>query len=102
MEPPPTVQLAGDIDEQTYPDLIEVLAVVARTGERRIRVDLADVGYCDLAGLRAIIALADGTGDGRPGLEQLILAHVPGFVRTVLRIVGWDTAPGLIVQDEAF
>jgi anti-anti-sigma regulatory factor len=102
MQPPPTVLLAGDIDEQTYPGLIEVLATVARTGERRIRVDLADVGYCDLAGLRAIIALTDSRGDGRRCVEQVILAHVPGFMRTVLRVLGWGTAPGLIVEDEAF
>ena len=102
MQPPPTVLLAGDIDEQTYPGLLEVLATVARTGERRVRLDLADVEYCDLAGLRAIVALADRGGDGGRCPEQVILAHVPGFLRTVLRILGWDTAPGLTVEDEAF
>lgn len=96
---PPTVRLAGDIDEQTYPDLIKALATVAAMEECRIRIDLADVEYCDLAGLRAMIVLAERREDGRPGVEQLVLAHLPGGLRTVLRIVGWDTTLGLILED---
>jgi anti-anti-sigma regulatory factor len=96
---PLTVRLCGEIDEQTCPDLTTVLEAVVAKGERTIRIDLAD---CDLVGLRAIIMLAGAREDGRAGAEQLVLAHLPSSLRTVLRIVGWDTTPGLIVQDEAF
>ena len=99
---PLTVRLAGEIDEQTYADLTKLLAAVAATGERTIRIDLAEVSYCDLAGLRAIIVLAGAGEEGRPGVEQLVLAHLPSSLRTVLRILGWDTTPGLIAEDEAF
>jgi anti-anti-sigma factor len=98
---PLAVRLAGDVDERTYHDLTKVLEAVAATGERTIRIDLADVSYCDLAGLRAIIMLAGAREDGRPGAEQLVLAHLPSSLRTVLRIAGWDTTPGLVVEDEA-
>lgn len=96
---PLTVRLAGEIDEQTYCDLTKVLETVAATGERTIRIDLADVTYCDLAGLRAIIVLAGAREDGRPGVEQLVLAHLPSSLRAVLRILAWDTTPGLMVEE---
>lgn len=96
---PPSVRLAGDIDEQTYPDLIKALATVAGMEGCRVRIDLADVEYCDLAGLRALIVLAEDREDGRPGVEQLVLAHLPAGLRTVLRILGWDSTPGLILED---
>lgn len=50
--PPPTLHLAGDIDEWTFPDLTSILARVAAAGAPRVHVDLADVEYCDVAGLR--------------------------------------------------
>jgi ABC-type transporter Mla MlaB component len=74
--------------------------MVATAGERRVRVDLAGVEHCDLAGLRAMISLAY-TGDGRVSLEQVVLAHLPGSLRTALRILGWDAAPGLILEEGA-
>lgn len=98
---PPTLRLAGDIDEHTYAGLTEALATVAAAGERRIRVDLAGVSYCDIAGLRAIISLAAGRDDGRAAVEHLVLAHLPGSLLTVLQILGWDDVPGLVLEAEA-
>ncbi len=103
-QPPPVLHLAGDIDEWTYPSLIEVLAAAAATGWDRIRVDLAGVGYCDVAGLRAIMSLAGGPGQagstsGGASAGQVVLAHLHPPLRSVLRILGWDTVPGVIVED---
>ncbi len=99
--PPPTVRLAGDIDEWTYPDLAGVLGGVATAPDRRIRIDLSDVEYCDVAGLRTIISLAGGDGDDPDTAGQLVLAHLPGSLRAVLRILGWDATPGLVLEDGA-
>ena len=103
-QPPPVLRLAGDIDEWTYPGLIEVLAAAASTGSGRIRVDLAGVGYCDVAGLRAIMSLAGGperarSRNGEVAAGQVVLAHLHPPLRSVLRILGWDTVPGVIVED---
>ena len=83
-QPPPVLHLAGDIDEWTYPSLIEVLAAAAATGWDRIRVDLAGVGYCDVAGLRAIMSMsmagAPGESRSRNGeaaVGQVVLATCP-------------------------
>jgi anti-anti-sigma factor len=96
---PPVLQLAGDIDEWTYPYLTEVLARASQAGERRIQVDLLGVRYCDVAGLRAIISLASGTGCGQGGIEQIVLAHLPGHLQRLLQILGWDATPGVMLED---
>ena len=63
----PWLVVAGEIDEYSYKSLIRALASVARDpGE--IHIDLADVEYCDVAGLRAFVVLAAAPcrGHGRP------------------------------------
>ena len=96
--PPPTLHLAGDIDEATFPDLTEILARAAAAGGPRIHVDLAGVGYCDVAGLRAMISLPGGRGDHRAAVGEVVFTHLPGPLQQVLRILGWDTVPGVILE----
>ena len=72
--------------------------------QHEVHVDLAEVGYCDLAGLRAIVRLADdGGAPARPGRQREAATHagwrshqVPGrrdWTRG-LEIIGWDSAAG--------
>ena len=96
--PPPTLHLAGDIDESTFPDLTRILAHTADAGASRIHVNLADVEYCDVAGLRAIISLASGLGEGRAPVNEIVFTHLPGPLQRVLRILGWDAVPGVILD----
>lgn len=89
---PPAVALAGEIDETTYPALGKLDDLL--DGHSEIFVNLADLTFCDIAGLRAIIGLtgADSHQDGR----KLILQEVPRQLMRLLQILGWDTTPGLI------
>jgi anti-anti-sigma factor len=96
--PPPTLHLAGDIDEWTFPDLTRILARAAAAGAPRVHVDLADVQYCDVAGLRAIISLVSGQGEGRAGVDEIVFTQLPGPLQRVLSILGWDAAPGVILD----
>ena len=82
--------LAGDIDEDAYPALIEALNHVPRD-HASLHVDLSAVTFCDLAGLRAIIQLAD---TDRP----VALHGVPRPLRTLMKILGWDQEPGLMIS----
>jgi len=91
---PPGLEIAGEIDESTYPALLETLAQV--TGRAEVHLNLAGVMYCDLAGLLAIIGLAEA-GPGRRG-RQVVLHDIPARLRTVLDIVGWDGTPGLVID----
>ncbi len=53
---PPGLILAGDIDELTRPAL---LAELGQLSGGRVHLYLSAVEYCDLAGLRALLGLAD-------------------------------------------
>jgi ABC-type transporter Mla MlaB component len=98
---PPGLAIAGEIDESTYDGLVGALGRVA-DGPAEVHVSLGGVSYCDLAGLRAIVCVtgaerggANGGGDTR----RVVLHEVPPQLAAVLRIVGWDSTPGLAVDE---
>jgi ABC-type transporter Mla MlaB component len=97
---PPGLAIAGEIDESTYDGLVGALGKVAH-GPADVHVSLGGVSYCDLAGLRAIVCVtgADGGGASDDGdTRRVVLHEVPPQLATVLRIVGWDSTPGLAVD----
>jgi ABC-type transporter Mla MlaB component len=85
-----TLVLSGDIDEETYPALIEALSRLLRDNAG-LHVDLSAVTFCDLAGLRAIVGLAESS-------TPVILHGAPRTLLTVMKILGWDQQPGLVVS----
>ena len=85
-----TLVLSGDIDEETYPALIEALSRIPRDNAG-LHVNLSAVTFCDLAGLRAIVRLAEST-------TPVILHGVPRTLLTVMKILGWDQQPGLVIS----
>ena len=91
---PPGLTIAGEIDEDTYPSLVTKLGEL--DGLAEIHLNLAGLTYCDLAGLRAIVRLASAScgSEGR----RLVLHDLPPQLRAVLRIVGWDSTPGLVID----
>ena len=103
----PWLVVAGEIDEYSYKSLIRALASVARDpGE--IHIDLADVEYCDVAGLRAFVVLAAAPCRDQAGLcrdqagPRVVLHQVPPRLVNVLHILGWDATSGLtIAPDDA-
>jgi ABC-type transporter Mla MlaB component len=98
---PPGLVIAGEIDEATYPGLIAALGRFTE-GPAEIHFSLGGVSYCDLAGLRAIVSVtgAAGNGAGRNGggPRRVVLHEVPPQIASVLRIVGWDSTPGLALD----
>jgi anti-anti-sigma regulatory factor len=98
---PATLQLAGVIDDSTYPVLTRSLARAALSGAAAIRVDLTGVEFCDLAGLRAITSLANPAGHGPGTVRQVTIAHLPAQLAGIMRILGWDATPGLVLVEPA-
>jgi anti-anti-sigma regulatory factor len=95
---PPVVQIAGEIDEVSRSGLVSTLEGLT-DHEGDVHVNLAEVAFCDLAGLRAILRLAENNrGEGRNG-RRLILHDVPLHLAAVLGILGWDSTPGLIMNE---
>ena len=86
-----TLALKGDIDEESYPALIEALSRLPRDNAG-LHVNLSAVTFCDLAGLRAIVGLAGAR-------TPVILHGVPSPLRTVMKILGWDEEPGLVISE---
>jgi ABC-type transporter Mla MlaB component len=80
--------LAGEIDEAAFPALARRLGEISADLDE-VHLNLANLDYTDLAGLRIIVGLADS---GRRGV---VLHQVPPHLRAILNIVGWDTAPGM-------
>jgi ABC-type transporter Mla MlaB component len=94
---PPWLVIAGEIDESTYPILLAGLA--AAEGYHEIRIDLSGVRYCDLAGLQRIVRLTGpSSASGRP-VRRVVLHAVPTWLAEILQILGWDTIPGLAVEE---
>jgi anti-anti-sigma factor len=91
---PPVVAIAGEIDESTYAALVQALDDVAQD-QNELHIDLSELVYCDLAGLRAMVRLTSGNGAG-PG-RTVRLHRIPSQLRAVLEITGWDAIPGLAV-----
>jgi anti-anti-sigma regulatory factor len=93
----PGLIIAGEIDESNYRRLVRGLAALNPHGD--VHIDLSGVDFCDLAGLRAIVCVteADSGGDA-PG--HLTLHAVPGRLRRILEILGWDDMPGVGFTDD--
>jgi ABC-type transporter Mla MlaB component len=100
---PPGLAITGEIDESGYAALLNALRAVA-DGQAEVHLSLGGVRYCDLAGLRAIVCVtgASGCEEGGngycAGARAVVLHEVPAQLITVLRIVGWDATPGLILD----
>ena len=81
--------------------LTRSLARAALSGATAIRIDLTGVEFCDLAGLRAITSLANPAGQEPGTVRQVTIAHLPAQLTGIIRILGWDATPGLILVEPA-
>ena len=98
---PPVVLIAGELDSSRCPGLVSALEGLPGD-EGEVHVNLAELAFCDLPGLRAILGL---TRTGRAGEDQadrrLVLHDVPPHLRRMLEILRWDATPGLIMTEPA-
>lgn len=95
---PERLLLGGELDICSAPTLTAALAHAAgSTGA--LHLDLADVHFCDLAALQAIISLTRVNDHQRPA-RQVVLHHLPAQVEKILRITDWDTLPGLTIDTD--
>ena len=89
----------GDMDAVTHADLVAALDRFAdEPGD--IHIDLADVDFCDVACLRAFVLLSHASRQDpdQPG-RHVILHQPPAELKNLLQILGWDSTPGLMIDD---
>ncbi|MET7738521.1 STAS domain-containing protein [Streptomyces sp. NPDC005402] len=80
--------VVGDVDMQTAPTLSSGALEIIQQGHPRLALDLAQVDFCDSAGLSAIIGIwhAAQTAGG-----SLSLAAVPDRLMRMLSMTGVDS-----------
>jgi anti-sigma B factor antagonist len=80
--------VVGDVDVRTAPTLRSGALEIIQQGHSRLALDLAQVGFCDSAGLSAIIGIwhaAQAVGG------SLSLASVPDRLMRMLTLTGVDS-----------
>lgn len=93
------LRLAGDMDTVTHAGLVAALDRVAGQ-PADIHIDLAGVDFCDVACLRALVLLSHASHQNpdQPG-RRVILHQPPAELKNLLQILGWDTTPGLVIDE---
>ena len=93
------LRLAGDMDAVTHADLV---AALDRFTDQQadIHIDLAGVDFCDVASLRALVLLSL-TSHQNPDQRgrRVILHQPPAELKNLLQILGWDSTPGLVIDE---
>jgi anti-anti-sigma factor len=92
---PPGLRLAGEVDAANVEALAELLSRAALAGGE-LHVDIAEVLFCDLGGLRALVRALQESPHCR-----MVVHGMPGHLRRALHIAGWAELPGLALADEA-
>lgn len=67
----------------------------AITGNGDLHLDLNDLQFSDVSGIRSLVGLAEGMGPGR----RLVLQGLPPLIRKVMTVVGWGEMPSLVIEE---
>ncbi len=92
---PRGLKVIGAVDDGTVAGLVEALNEAVRWPEPVLHLDLAELEFIDVAGIRAIVRLAGRLDADR----RLQIDHLKPTLRKVMTIVGWDRSPGLRIGD---
>ncbi|MGC9669336.1 MEDS domain-containing protein [Planosporangium sp. 12N6] len=93
---PRGLRVAGTVDVVTVGAFTTTLHRATGWPEPDIRVDLGELEFIDVAGVRAIVHTAAGLAPGR----RLIIERLAPGLRKVFGIVGWDRTSGLCFAEE--
>ncbi|MDB5067392.1 MAG: anti-sigma factor antagonist [Chloroflexi bacterium] len=89
---PPTLSLTGEIDQWNARSVTRGLQA-ALEGEGDVHLDLSGVAFCDVDGIRALVTTAEGLSEGR----RVVIHGLPAQLKKVIRLVGWDNHPALVI-----
>jgi anti-sigma B factor antagonist len=83
----PVVEVAGELDFHTAPQLREALHRIAPSPGRQLLIDLAGLTVCDSSGITALLVARSRALDSHTGIA---LVAVPDHLARIFRIVGLD------------
>jgi anti-anti-sigma regulatory factor len=106
--PPGGLSIAGAIDYYNAESVAAVVAGELAAGNHReallpdaisangdLHLDLSRLEFTDVAGIRALVQVAENAGDGR----RLVLRGLPSRIRMVMAVVGWGDLPNLVIEE---
>ena len=91
---PSGLMFGGAIDLFTVDSVAKSLST-ALDGEGDLHIDLSYLEFCDVSGIRALVAAAESVS----GRRRLVLHGLPPQLRTVMTVVGWTDLPGLVIDE---
>ncbi|MFD9545617.1 STAS domain-containing protein [Streptomyces sp. NPDC060022] len=83
----PVLQIIGELDYTTAPDLRDHLTTLTLEPGRLLVLDLARMEFCDSSGISALIAARNYV---QAAQGDIALTAVPAHTLRVLRIIGLD------------
>jgi anti-anti-sigma factor len=92
---PRGLRIVGTIDVLTVGALTTNLQLAANWPVAEIQLDLSELEFIDVAGVRAIVQAASRLDPGR----NLVVTGLAAGLRRVFELVGWDRTPGLRFAD---
>jgi len=89
---PPGLSISGVIDLFNVDAFARSLNS-SLDGEGDLSVDLSELEFCDVSGIRALVSAAERMGSRR----RMVLLGLPPQLQTVMNVVGWADLPGLVL-----
>jgi anti-anti-sigma regulatory factor len=89
---PDGLRFSGEIDASNS-HAVGASITSAHLLERDLHVEIGNLLFCDISGIRAFVAAAEAMPKGR----RLLLHGMPAQLETVINVVGWNRIPALVV-----
>lgn len=88
------LRLSGDVDMRSVGALAEAVEeLLARETDGDLVLDLSELSFMDVAGLRLLVSTAQRLEPGR----TLTVLRLAPHLRRILALVNWDKTPGLVL-----
>jgi anti-anti-sigma factor len=84
------LKLSGEIDAANV-ELVEHALEQRRGLGASLHVDLSELVFCDVSGIRALVSFAQAL----EGEQRLLLHAMPAQIEKVMNVLGWSELPGL-------
>ena len=83
----PVVELTGELDYDSFPQVRELLPMLALKGGQQLVIDLTGVTFCDSSGITALLAARN---HALAAEADIALAAVPSHISRIFHMVGLD------------
>lgn len=92
--PPNGLTFAGVLD-MFNADAVAGSVATLLDGEDDLHLDLSNVEFCDVSGIRALVSVAESAS----GRRRLVMHGLPPALHRVMMLVGWGELPSLALCD---